>query len=203
MKIIKWMSLFMVTIFFCIPLLFMMMIASASGGGFGDASPPEGMPPGGGEVIGGSEISVYGFVLPTPEFVVNSPFGKRPGILNGFHNGTDLDCNTGDPILALADGKIQWTGLDKYGAQIITMNFPNNGNAYAMYAHMSKTYVRANQEVRRGEVIAACGSTGYSTGPHLHIEIKIGGTYRNPENYLPKKGYQTDTDENENKHTEK
>ena len=197
MKIIKWISIFTLTTFISFPLLFIMMIAAASAGGFGDAMPPEGMHPGGGEVIDGSEVSVYGFVLPTPDFVVNSPFGKRPGILNGFHNGVDLNCSTGDPILALADGKILWTGLDDYGAQIITVNFPKNGNAYAMYAHMSKTYVRANQTVERGEVIAACGSTGYSTGPHLHLEMKIGGAYRNPENYLPRKGYQAETEEDE------
>ena len=147
----------------------------------------------GGQIHQGGNVSVYGFILPTPDYIVNSPFGQRsgilPGILTGYHNGIDLDCETGDPILSLADGVVTYNTPDKYGAEVVIIQYPDNGNAYVMYAHMSVVYVKVGQEVSRGEEIAACGSTGYSTGPHLHLEIKIGGKYRDPANYLPRKGY--------------
>lgn len=166
--------------------MFLFMSSAGSGGGSSGQPSIEGHP---GQVHQGGNVSVYGFILPTPDYIVNSPFGQRPGILTGFHNGIDLDCNTGDPILSLADGVVTYNTPDKYGAKVVIIQYPDNGNAYVMYAHMSAVYVQVGQEVSQGEEIAACGSTGYSTGPHLHLEIKIGGKYRDPANYLPRKGY--------------
>lgn len=166
--------------------MFLFMGSASGGSGGGDSSGIEGHP---GQIHQGGTVSVYGFILPTPDYIVNSPFGQRPGILTGFHNGIDLDCDTGDPILSLADGVVTYNTPDKYGAEVVIIQYPDNGNAYVMYAHMSAVYVQVGQEVSQGEEIAACGSTGYSTGPHLHLEIKIGGKYRDPAYYLPRKGY--------------
>lgn len=174
------------------PMLCMVMIMGAigeSGSGSSDRPSIDGHP---GSIHPSGDESVFGFILPTPDYVVNSPFGKRPGILNGFHNGIDLDCDTGDPILSIADGIVTYNHPDNYGAEVIIIRYPDNGNAYVMYAHMSVVYVDVGQEVQQGEEIAACGSTGYSTGPHLHLEMKVNGQYRDPANYLPRNGYQED-----------
>lgn len=169
--------------------MFLFMGSASGGSGGGNSSGIEGHP---GQIHQGGTVSVYGFILPTPDYIVNSPFGQRPGILTGFHNGIDLDCDTGDPILSIADGIVTYNTPDKYGAEVVIIQYPDNGNAYVMYAHMSAVYVKVGQEVSQGEEIAACGSTGYSTGPHLHLEIKIGGKYRDPAYYLPRKGYAVD-----------
>ena len=98
-----------------------------------------------------------------------------------FHAGMDFSANTGTPVYATGNGtvvKAGWEGL--YGNCIII----NHGFGYVTkYAHLSKIDVRAGQKVSRGAVIGKVGSTGKSTGPHLHYEVRLKGQIMNPVNF--------------------
>ena len=121
------------------------------------------------------------------------------GFMNS-HTGVDLDSPFGTPVLAAGDGVVVWTGYgllgvkppedDPYGnAVVIKHNFGYDGqDMYTIYAHMSAVTVWLDQPVKAGEQIGKVGSTGFSSGPHLHFEVRIGEnkfrkTY-NPELWL-------------------
>ena len=116
---------------------------------------------------------------------ITSQYGYR--ILFGvrdFHTGIDIGASTGTNIVAGESGTVilasyGWNG--GYGNYIIV----NHGNGLTTrYAHASKLYVSVGQTVSRGQVIGAVGSTGNSTGPHLHFEVRQNGSHKNPLNYL-------------------
>ena len=116
---------------------------------------------------------------------ITSQYGYR--ILFGvrdFHTGIDIGAGTGSNIIAAESGTVilaayGWNG--GYGNYIII----NHGNGITTrYAHASALYVSAGQSVAKGQVIAAVGTTGNSTGPHLHFEVRINGAHQNPLNYL-------------------
>ncbi|GAC1409656.1 MAG: hypothetical protein NVSMB57_02490 [Actinomycetota bacterium] len=126
-------------------------------------------------------VSIRGLQWPTISHSINSPYGPRWG---GFHTGIDLHCSSyGDPIYAAKAGRViaaQWGG--GYGNMIII----DHGNGVStLYAHQSKMYVSDGAQVTRGQHIGGCGSTGHSTGKHLHFEVRINGRHRNPLPYLP------------------
>ena len=120
---------------------------------------------------------------------VSSTFGGR---LNPFshsdgqnHPGVDLQAPMGTPVRVTADGVVreaQWN-VGGYGRLIVV---DHGASLQTYYAHLSRFTVVAGQEVRRGEVIGYSGSTGYATGPHLHYEVRIGGSPVNPYRYLAK-----------------
>lgn len=103
---------------------------------------------------------------------------------DGYHKGLDIGNGYGTPIYA-ADGGIVTTALklvDRYGWYIEI----DHGNGFTtLYAHLSEMYVDQGDRVRRGEVIGLMGSTGYSTGPHLHFEVHHQGMLSDPLDYLP------------------
>jgi murein DD-endopeptidase MepM/ murein hydrolase activator NlpD len=108
--------------------------------------------------------------------VITSPFGWRENPFGGgpeFHQGLDIAAPSGTPVKAAAGGTVimaQWYG--GYGNYILI----DNGNGFSTgYAHLSAMYVSKGQYVTRGQPIGAVGSTGYSTGPHLHFEVRIDG----------------------------
>ncbi len=116
---------------------------------------------------------------------ITSQYGYR--ILFGvrdFHTGVDIGAVSGSNICAAESGTVilaayGWNG--GYGNYIII----NHGNGLTTrYAHASALYVSAGQSVSKGQVIAAVGTTGNSTGPHLHFEVRINGAHQNPLNYL-------------------
>ena len=107
---------------------------------------------------------------------VNSAFGGRYDPKSGVwtnHNGTDFGCSYGDPIYAVAPGVVTLNGKDIYGALIIAIE--HNPGVITRYVHMQAVYVVKGQEVWAGQQIGECGSTGYSTGPHLHLTLRIDG----------------------------
>ena len=108
----------------------------------------------------------------------NDPFNRRLSI----HSGIDVRGQIGTPIYAAADGTIQFAQYNGgYGNMIII----NHGGRYeTLYAHLSKIDVEAGDKVRKGDVIGALGSTGRSTGPHLHYEVIKDGVAVDPELYL-------------------
>ena len=116
---------------------------------------------------------------------ITSPYGYR--ILFGvrdFHTGIDIGATHGSNIVAAESGTVilanyGWNG--GYGNYIIL----SHGNGITTrYAHASQLYVSAGQTVSKGQVIAAVGTTGNSTGPHLHFEVRVNGSHTNPLNYL-------------------
>lgn len=116
---------------------------------------------------------------------VSSEFGTRSDPFHGKarkHNGIDLASPAGTPIYATADaivGRAERAG--GYG-NLVELN---HGNGYqTRYAHMQKILVRKGQYVRRGTVVGLVGSTGRSTGPHLHYEVRKNGKPVNPSPYM-------------------
>ena len=127
------------------------------------------------------------FLWPVEGFYhVESPFGMRWGRL---HKGIDISQSGiyGEPILAAADGKVSWTSNDEngYGYYVMINHGEKDGKNYTtLYAHMSRYIVSMGQSVKRGQIIGYVGSTGRSTGPHCHFEIRVDGTPVNPMNYF-------------------
>ena len=100
------------------------------------------------------------------------------------HRAIDIGTRTGNAVWAADAGYVVFIGWDPYGYgnHIIV----NHGNGFeTLYAHLSAVLVRSGQSVRRGQVLGLAGSTGRSTGPHLHFEVRYLGVQRNPLNYLP------------------
>ncbi len=126
------------------------------------------------------------FRLPiSSQFRWSSPYGYRiDPIANvkSFHTGTDMACPTGTPILAAMSGKVTTTGINRvYGNYVII----DHGNGYqTLYAHMSKIIASKGQWVSQGTRIGLVGSTGYSTGPHLHFTVYKNGKLIDPMTVL-------------------
>ena len=112
---------------------------------------------------------------------VSSPYGLR---FNGteFHQGIDIAADMGTPIVATADGVVTAAGWNGgYGNMV---DVDHGGGIVTRYGHASALAVTVGQQVRRGEVIAYVGSTGRSTGPHVHYEVRVDGQPVNPAGYL-------------------
>ena len=126
--------------------------------------------------------NALGFIWPALYKKINSGFGYRKwGNYTEFHKGVDIEGNTGDPAKASQAGKIVFVGWKSgYGNTIMVSH--NNGLT-TLYAHLSK-YQRTSGYVEQGEIIGNIGSTGRSTGSHLHFEIRSQGKAVNPLQYI-------------------
>lgn len=113
---------------------------------------------------------------------ITSRFGARA---SGNHHGLDIAAPTGTTIAASAGGTVTFSGWDTYGLGYCVKISHGNGVS-TTYGHCSKLYVTAGQTVSAGEAIAAVGSTGNSSGSHLHLEISVNGVRQNPQLYLYK-----------------
>jgi murein DD-endopeptidase MepM/ murein hydrolase activator NlpD len=104
---------------------------------------------------------------------------------NRMHTGIDIDVPMGKDIVAANGGKVILAGTNGgYGKCIV---IDHGGKISTLYAHNSKLLVKVGDKVKRGQVIAKCGSTGLSTGPHLHFEVRINGKHTDPLPYITKK----------------
>jgi len=110
---------------------------------------------------------------------VISGFGSRG---RGFHSGIDIGAGYGSPVAAAGAGVVVRAGW--HGGYGIAVDISHGNGVVTRYAHMSSVAVSAGQEVDRGQYIGAVGSTGRSTGPHLHFEVLLNGEPHNPLNYL-------------------
>lgn len=115
---------------------------------------------------------------------ITSRFGVVSSIRSGAHTGTDIAAPTGTPIKAVASGTVTFSARSGSYGNLIKITHENGVETW--YGHCSKLYATVGQKVEAGEIIAAVGSTGNSTGPHLHLEIRVNGTAINPQNYLYK-----------------
>lgn len=126
---------------------------------------------------------------PAPGYTgISSKYGMRKHPIlkkNKMHTGVDINVPMGKDIVAANDGKVILAGTNGgYGKCII---IDHGGKIATLYAHNSKLLVKVGDKVKRGQVIAKCGSTGLSTGPHLHFEVRINGKHTDPMPYITKK----------------
>ena len=115
--------------------------------------------------------------------IITSRFGSNDSVRDHSHSGLDIAAPYGTPIKAAASGTVTYSGNagDGFGNYVII----SHGNGVqTVYAHCSQLLVSAGQSVSQGEVIAKVGSTGNSTGNHLHLEVRKNGVTYNPQNYV-------------------
>ena len=126
------------------------------------------------------------FMWPAPSYTrISSPYGWRMHPTLGvekFHNGVDMAAPGGSPILAAYDGKVVASGYSPSMGNYIMID--HGDTLYTIYMHASALYVSTGDYVTRGQKIAAVGSTGRSTGNHLHFGVRLNGQYVDPMGYL-------------------
>lgn len=119
---------------------------------------------------------------------ISSPFGYRIHPIykrRKFHAGIDIDANRGDSIIAANKGTVILAGWQSgYGNTVI---IDHGGGIATLYAHCSRILTRVGREVKTGDLIARVGSTGLSTGPHLHFEVRVNGKTTDPMKYFTRK----------------
>ena len=118
--------------------------------------------------------------------LITGPFGRRSDPFSdegAFHKGVDISVPSGTAVHVTADGMVMQAQFvtGGYGRLVVV---DHGGGIQTYYAHLSRIYVHAGQEVRRGDLLGAAGSTGRVTAPHLHYEVRVGGTPMNPRRYL-------------------
>ncbi len=127
-----------------------------------------------------------GFTWPVPSSSrITSGFGSRESPTEGAstnHKGIDIGASTGSSVVAAAGGKVVIATYSSSAGNYVMIS--HGSGTYTVYMHMSSLNVSEGDEVSKGETIGAVGSTGYSTGSHLHFGIRKDGSYVNPENYL-------------------
>jgi len=118
---------------------------------------------------------------------ITSGFGTRSDPFSGgraHHLGIDFSARTGDPVLAAAGGVVSFAGVKSGYGNVVEVD---HGNGYrTLYGHNSRLIVRAGDIVRAGQQLAKAGSTGRSTGPHVHFEVHVNGRQVNPRQFLDK-----------------
>jgi len=116
---------------------------------------------------------------------ITSRFGKRLSPFNGenvFHSGIDIASSPGAPVRTTADGVVSYSGWTTNSGNVIVIE---HGCGFStIYAHNKKNGVKVGQRVKRGEVVGYVGSTGKSTGPHVHYEVWKNGRHMNPQKFL-------------------
>ncbi len=141
------------------------------------------------EQMGVSDNDTYSggtFCWPAPSYTrISDDYGWRTHPILGvqqFHNGVDMAAPTGSPILAATDGEVIAATYSNTMGNYIMID--HGGGLFTIYMHASVLYVSRGMTVSKGEEIAAVGSTGRSTGPHLHFSVRLNGQYVSPWNYL-------------------
>ena len=144
-----------------------------------------------------SQVEIQGFLNDQRSLVAAKPqgwpargwlssvFGMRKSPFTGkrkMHEGLDIAARTGAPVYATADGIVSRVETQAGYGKVV---YIEHGYGYStLYGHNSKIFVKVGQRVKRGEKISAMGSTGQSTGPHLHYEVRLNGVPLNPKKFL-------------------
>lgn len=151
------------------------VVPGTSGGGGGSTSA--------GTSGGDGSVNVSGWVNPCPSYYgVTNEFAWAGAWDGNYHNGIDLGAASGAPILSAGPGTVTYVGWYGTGGNAVIVSHGNG--VRTIYMHMSAQAATVGQQVAAGDLIGYVGSTGYSTGPHLHFQIEINGTPVNPRNYF-------------------
>ncbi len=142
-----------------------------------------------GSSSGSGPVSNSGFMFPLESYVyLSSSYGYRTHPVTGkpytFHTGIDLAAYGGTPIYAVADGVVTVAEPVDRGGYGKWVEIEHANGTRTRYAHADAIYVSSGATVKQGQKIAIVGTTGTSTGNHLHFEVRINGDHKNPENYL-------------------
>lgn len=113
---------------------------------------------------------------------ITSRYGVSSRIRSSNHTGLDIACSSGTPIKVVSSGTVTFASYKGSYGNLVKVEHGNGVETW--YAHCSKIYAKVGQKVSAGDVISAVGSTGNSTGPHLHLEIRLNGNTVNPQKYL-------------------
>lgn len=132
--------------------------------------------------ISGNKVNLGVSLIRPISGTLSSRFGSRSSVRSSAHTGLDIAAPTGKSISAAASGRVTFSGWKGSYGNLVVITHSNGVQTY--YGHCSKLYVSAGQTVSQGQSIAAVGSTGNSTGPHLHFEIRVNGVAYNPQNYV-------------------
>lgn len=139
------------------------------------------------------------FAWPAPGYTtITSNYGMRYHPIfkvYRFHSGTDIGMPTGAYIVAANDGVVTTSMYSNSYGNMIIIN--HGGGISTVYAHGSEIIAQTGQEVKRGDIIMKAGSTGWSTGPHLHFEVRLNGKYMDPMPFITKQSTKTETQESE------
>ena len=149
-------------------------------GGGGNNNPPPAPPPAPG---GGTATGSY--MWPVGTRLITSPYGTRVHPISGktkFHSGVDIGAGAGAPIMAADGGTVVTASYSGGYGNLVAINHGNGRST--QYAHMSSMAVSVGQVVTKGQVIGYVGSTGNSTGPHLHFEVRVNGGTTDPLSYF-------------------
>jgi murein DD-endopeptidase MepM/ murein hydrolase activator NlpD len=129
-------------------------------------------------------------IWPVDGRLIRSSYGERTDPFSGegaFHKGVDISAPIGTGVRVTADGLVVHAAFDSGGyGRLVVVDHGNGMQTY--YAHLSAFHVHAGQEVRRGDIVGAVGTSGRVTAPHLHYEVRVGGAPVNPYFYLAKAG---------------
>jgi murein DD-endopeptidase MepM/ murein hydrolase activator NlpD len=123
--------------------------------------------------------------LPVSGGRISSHYGKRKHPMNGaeeFHTGLDISVSSGTPVKATADGIVSFSGWAGGNGYLVVLEHGHDFSTF--YAHNKKNLVKVGQKVKRGDVISYVGTTGSSTGPHVHYEIWKKRRHVNPKQYI-------------------
>lgn len=131
-------------------------------------------------------IGELSFLWPVPASSrITSRFGDREAPVEGAstsHKGIDIGAEEGSSIKAAESGTVVIASYSQSAGNYVMIS--HGGGVYTVYMHLSEIYVSEDEEVSKGDTIGTVGSTGYSTGPHLHFGIRIDGSYDDPLNYV-------------------
>ena len=135
---------------------------------------------------GGGKVYSRSLVWPCPSYSrISSQYGYRTHPISGtrkLHKGLDIAASSGNPVIAAASGTVVKSYFSSsYGNYVV---ISHGGGLMTAYAHMTRRLVSAGQTVAAGQQVGTVGSTGNSTGPHLHFEVYVGGSTTNPMNYF-------------------
>jgi murein DD-endopeptidase MepM/ murein hydrolase activator NlpD len=128
-------------------------------------------------------------IWPVDGRLIRSSYGQRTDPFSGegaFHKGVDIAAPSGTGVRVTADGIVVHAAYDSGYGRLVVVDHGNGMQTY--YAHLSAFRVHAGQELRRGDIVGAVGSSGRVTAPHLHYEVRVGGAPVNPYFYLAKSG---------------
>ena len=138
-----------------------------------------------GNQTGSNTVNGITWIVPINYTYLASPYGMRIHPLEGIwkmHNGVDLDAPMNTPIYASRSGKVYYRGWWGTGGNTIMIN--HQDGYISRYLHMESFAVANGEWVAAGQIIGYCGTTGGSSGPHLHFEIQYNGSYVNPTEYI-------------------